>query len=123
MTINKPLTEAQKNDHPVKLTNGELHLGWPSRMDTPQEMIRDFKEGRRHPILIKPELKAIHMMDRGSTQSILTDLGASLRSPLTARLSTDNLLQLLKLGGSSGRLAIRRTSSKRLIDSQSQVSK
>jgi hypothetical protein len=41
----------QKNDLPVKLPNGKLHIGWPSRMDTPQEMIRDFKEGRTHPIM------------------------------------------------------------------------
>jgi hypothetical protein len=51
MTINKPLNEVSKNDLPVKLPNGKLHVGWPSRMDTPQEMIRDFKEGRLHPII------------------------------------------------------------------------
>ena len=108
VTINKPLSEALKNDQPVKLTSGELHLGWPSRMDTPQEMIKDFKEGRRHPILVSPERKGNPVIDRGSTQSI-TDAG-SLRSPLTARLSTDNLLQYLKMGGSSSRLLIRRGS-------------
>ena len=64
MTINKPFQEAQKNDQPVKLTNGKLHLGWPSRMDTPQEMIKDFKEGRRHPIPIQHENSGIKLANK-----------------------------------------------------------
>lgn len=30
------------SDATVKLPNGQLHMGWPSRMDTPQQLIKDF---------------------------------------------------------------------------------
>jgi hypothetical protein len=120
MTINKPMADAQKNDLPVKLPNGKLHLGWPSRMDTPQEMIKDFREGRRHPILLSPE-KTRHALAARESSQTLSDF-ASLRSPLTARISTDNVHQLSP-AGASGRLSLKRGTAKKVVDNQSFIGK
>ena len=121
MTVNKPLVDAQKNDLPIKLPNGKLHLGWPSRMDTPQEMIRDFKEGRRHPILLSPSKSKHFPQSKESTQNVAEY--AYLRSPLTARLSNNDLLTSISLAGSSSRLLQKKGSSRKLEDNQSLIAK
>ena len=121
MTVNKPLIDAQKNDLPVKLPNGKLHLGWPSRMDTPQEMIRDFKEGRRHPILLSPSKSRHFPQSKESTQNI-TEF-TNMRSPVTARLSSIDLLTSMSLVGSSSRLLQKKGSSRKLVDNQSLIAR
>jgi len=78
-------------------------------MDTPSEMIRDFKEGKRHPILIEPEKRvAKHLVDEFSPTPVLVKgSNFGVRSPLSAKLSTDDVLKLV---GSSTRMLLRKNS-------------
>jgi len=78
-------------------------------MDTPSEMIRDFKEGKRHPILIEPEKRvAKPLVDELSPTPVLVKgSNFGVRSPLSAKLSTDDVLKLV---GSSTRMLLRKNS-------------